>query len=425
MDREQIIQDFSEIYIGQNPGKLIREYHHKKKKEMLLLVITAILIVVLCAVSDNRTSTLESNKIVRNEIEGGKEEISLQMKTAEGKWEDVNLELYPKEYSEEELEQLFLEACEVLPNLIQNKNENLDMVMTDLNLIQEMEGYPFLLEWESSHVQILDEEGHIAYSRDDIDEVVKLTASFQYEDWEDECSLVVHVITKSSRDFTASLEEELKKQEILTRKNEEFYLPDTFMGASLQWRYRSGNSAIVLGILFLIIIPFISHEKDREIHNQAGRRKEQLQEDFPEFISKLILLIEAGMSIRGAIVRIAEDNQKRQDEEKRYLYAELMYICRQMKNGLPEKEAYELLAKRCNLACYKKLSGLLVQHLQKGGSSILDTLRNEARKASEEQRRQIQKKGEEMGTKLLFPMMIMLGIVMVFIMVPALFSFQM
>ena len=37
----------------------------------------------------------------------------------------------------------------------------------------------------------------------------------------------------------------------------------------------------------------------------------------------------------------------------------------------------------------------------------------------------IQKKGEEMGTKLLFPMILMLGIVMVFILVPALLSFQM
>ena len=43
----------------------------------------------------------------------------------------------------------------------------------------------------------------------------------------------------------------------------------------------------------------------------------------------------------------------------------------------------------------------------------------------EEQKRNLQKKGEEMGTKLLFPMIMMLGIVMVFIMVPALYSFQM
>jgi len=336
----------------------------------------------------------------------------------------VILELHPKEYSKEELEQLFLEACKVLSEEILNENETLDMVSSDLNLVQEIEGYPFLLRWESSCPQVLDEKGHITCSFGDVDEVVELTAVFQYEDWENQYYLSVHVITKSTKDFIASLEEEIKKQESLTREEEEFYLPDTFEEVSLQWRYVPGNSAIILGILFCAIIPFISYEKDREIHNQTRKRKEQLQEDFPEFISKFILLLEAGVSIREAIFRIAEDEQKKQNQVKRYLYVELMYLCRQMKNGLPEKEAYELLGNRCNLSCYKKLSGLLVQHLKKGGSSILDTLRKESLKASEDQRRQIQKRGEEMGTKLLFPMMIMLGIVMVFIMIPALYSFQ-
>ena len=142
------------------------------------------------------------------------------------------------------------------------------------------------------------------------------------------------------------------------------------------------------------------------------------------FIARLILLLEAGVSIRNAIFHIAEDYRKKSNVGENYLQEELTYICRKMKNGLSEKEGYELLAKRCNLACYKKLSGMLIQHLQKGGSSILYELRNESLKASEEEKRRLQKRGEEMGTKLLFPMMLMLGIVMIFIMVPALFSFQ-
>ena len=74
---------------------------------------------------------------------------------------------------------------------------------------------------------------------------------------------------------------------------------------------------------------------------------------------------------------------------------------------------------------YFKLTSLLIQHMQKGSITILESLRKEVLKAKEEQKGRIQKRGEEMETKLLFPMMIMLGIVMIFIMVPALFSFQM
>ena len=131
------------------------------------------------------------------------------------------------------------------------------------------------------------------------------------------------------------------------------------------------------------------------------------------------------MSIKGAFFRIGEDYRKKEKKKENYLYTELLYVCRQMRNGLTEKSAYELLGKRCDLSCYKKLSGLLIQQLQKGGSGILESLREESARASEEEKRRIQKKGEEMGTKLLFPMILMLAIVMIFILVPALLSFQM
>lgn len=425
VSREQVVKDFSELCIGQNPKQLAEEYCQRKKKEMFLLIIAAGFIVAICIVNDLKSSIIDDNRVFRKEAEGGKEEISLQMKTEEGKWQEILLTLYPKEYSEEELEQLFLEACKILPTLIQKENDSLEHVNSDLELLQEIEGFPFSLNWESSNPQVIDEEGNLVYGEESLDEIVELTVTFIYENWEKELNLSAHIFAQSIKDFKVSLEDTLKEQELLTRDQKEFYLPNRFMENSLQWRYSPGNSAIVLGILFSIMLPFISYQKDQEIHNQTKKRKEQLQESFPEFINKLILLMEAGMSIRVALFRIAEDYQKKQHKEKSCLYEELIYICRQMKNGLSEREAYELLGKRCNLPCYKKISSLLIQHLQKGGSSILETLRKESGKASEDQKRQIQKKGEEMGTKLLFPMIILLGIVMVFIMVPALFSFQM
>lgn len=421
-----MIKDFSELYIGKNPGQLVKEYEKKKKKEMLFLLIAALAVIGLCIRNDWQNSRLdESYRLLREGTDGGKKEVSLQMKTEEEVWEDISLELYPKEYSKEELQLLFIEACKEIPQAIQNENESLENVSSDLNLIPEIEGYPFLLTWDSSDTEVIDYEGHLMDYQEDLDRIVELTAVLEYGEWEKEYKLSVHVIKKVERNFISSLKDTLKQQEKQTREQKEFYLPKKFWEKEVQWRYPPGNSSIVLGALFSMILPLIFFQKDKEIHEQARKRKEQMQEDFPEFISKLILLMEAGMNIRGAFFQIAEDGQKVQSKNTNYLQEELNYVCRQMKNGLSEKDAYELLGKRCNLACYKKLSGLLIQHLQKGGSRILETLRAESQKASEEQKRQIQKKGEEMGTKLLFPMIIMLGIVMIFIMVPALFSFQM
>ena len=278
---------------------------------------------------------------------------------------------------------------------------------------------------KSSKEEIINSDGKLIFAEEFLDESVELTAIFSYENWEKEYVMPVHVSAGKPKELLPSLEEELKIQEGRTREKRQFHLPENVGNQLLQWRYPPGNSSLILGILFLFMIPFISYEKDQEIHNQAKRRSTQLQESFPEFISKLILLMEAGMNIRGAFFRIGEEYQKKRQFKKDYLYEEVLYVCRQMKNGLTEREGYELLGKRCGLACYKKLSGLLIQHLQKGGSSILESLREESARAKEEQKRALQKKGEEMGTKLLLPMIIMLAIVMVFIMVPALYSFQM
>lgn len=51
-------------------------------------------------------------------------------------------------------------------------------------------------------------------------------------------------------------------------------------------------------------------------------------------------------------------------------------------------------------------------------------LEQEAEEAFEERKNSAKKLGEEAGTKLLFPMLLMLGIVIAIIMVPALLSFQ-
>lgn len=425
MNQEQIVKDFSELYIGQNPKQLTQQYLQKKKKEMFLIIIAAIVIVALCAFSDFQNSHIENNIIFRKDTDGTKAEIPLQIKIEDEKWKDIIVTLHPKEYSEDELEEMFVHACKDLADMIHMENADLKQVNSDLNLVQEVNGFPFTIRWESSKEQVIDAEGKLIFGKESLNESVELTAIFTYEDWEREYVLPVHVLVNEPEDLMLSLEEDLKTRESSTREERQFHLPEIFENQILQWRYPPGNSSIILGILFLFMIPFISYEKDQEIHKQAKKRNTQLQESFPEFISKLILLMEAGMSIRGAFFRIGEDYQKKRQFEKDYLYEEVLYVCRQMKNGLTEREGYELLGKRCGLACYKKLSGLLIQHLQKGGSSILETLRGESAKAMEEQKRNLQKKGEEMGTKLLFPMIMMLGIVMVFIMVPALYSFQM
>ena len=68
---------------------------------------------------------------------------------------------------------------------------------------------------------------------------------------------------------------------------------------------------------------------------------------------------------------------------------------------------------------YTRFCTILSQSLKKGSVEICTRLRQEGERATEAGLQFQKKRGEEAETKLLFPMVIMMGIVMLLVMVPA------
>ena len=107
----------------------------------------------------------------------------------------------------------------------------------------------------------------------------------------------------------------------------------------------------------------------------------------------------------------------------RYVYEEVLYTCREMESGVSEAEAYERFGRRCGLPEYIRLGSVLSQNLKKGARGLTALLEEEALSSMTERKNNARKLGEKAGTKLLFPMILMLGIVMVILMVPAFLAF--
>ena len=71
-----------------------------------------------------------------------------------------------------------------------------------------------------------------------------------------------------------------------------------------------------------------------------------------------------------------------------------------------------------------KMGALLSQNLRKGTKGLGDMLSMEAIEAMEERRNRAKRLGEEAGTKLMIPMVMMLIVVMIIVVVPAFMSIQ-
>ena len=71
---------------------------------------------------------------------------------------------------------------------------------------------------------------------------------------------------------------------------------------------------------------------------------------------------------------------------------------------------------------YIKLGSLLSQNLKKGSKGLASILEKEAASSMEERQNMARKLGEQAGTKLLFPMAMMFGVVLTVLIVPAFLS---
>ena len=107
---------------------------------------------------------------------------------------------------------------------------------------------------------------------------------------------------------------------------------------------------------------------------------------------------------------------------KRYVYEEMLLTLREMNSGVPEASAYENFGRRCSLPMYIKLGSLLSQNLKKGSKGLTAMLEHEAVLSMDQHKMAVRKLGERASVKMLLPMILMFGVVLIILMVPAFLS---
>ena len=107
---------------------------------------------------------------------------------------------------------------------------------------------------------------------------------------------------------------------------------------------------------------------------------------------------------------------------KGYAYEELQRMIFEIDNGMSKQQAYQAFAERCDLQPYRKLASLLQSEQKMGNRELIERLHEEADRVFAERKNTARRLGEEAGTKLLFPMMLMLIIVMGIVIFPAFLS---
>lgn len=199
-------------------------------------------------------------------------------------------------------------------------------------------------------------------------------------------------------------------------------LPTEIDGQRIYYSEHEDRSYLLLPLLGVIAAMAIYMRQGQARRTEKKQREALLMLDYSELVSKLMVYIGAGLTVRNALETISQHFDAliaRGIKEDRPLYQELRTMVIQFRRNMPESDIYLSFGRRVNLKPYTKLVSLIEQNRMNGARNLRAMLELEMEDAFEQRKTTARRLGEEAGTKLLLPLFIMLGIVMIIVIVPA------
>ncbi len=396
----------------------------------LMIFLGAALLSAAMTARGDLEDTAREGYLTREEYGGADEEKAVVLSTEESS-QEITVSVEARKLSAGEIRRHLEEAGKELNRAVFPDGVRPEHVDEDLRLPDTVKGHPVRVSWMTDLPEILDFEGHnllMTGSSKDAGEGIPviLTAEIICEDVSAEKVFPVTVYPKKMTDAErmAYMAAEAVR-ETNDASEEKVRLPEQVGGRAVSWKTPDDGSGLLLLFLGILTAVFYVYADAVKKDTEEQKRIEQMKQDYPGIISKLVLLVSAGMSLRSAFYRIGRDYRTGllQGGAQRAGYEEIVAMTKEMEHGIPEAEAYGNLGKRVRCPVYKTFSTLLVQNLMRGGSDMAGLLMREADEAFDERKKRARVLGEEAGTKLLLPMMLMLCIVMAILIVPAFFAF--
>lgn len=355
-------------------------------------------------------------------------EEKLEVSVGNQKPERITLSVPAKAYSKEEIEEAFSAAIEALDEIILGENLSFHNVNRNMDLVTEIPDSPVVLSWETDRPLLIDSRGLLSDEIPEAGAAVTVKAELELQGETTEYSRKVQVYPPEEKGREAVLKElkkAVEKQNEAYPEETAYYLPDHLNGETVTWKKVPDPTGLELMALAAAAGAACWAANGRDEEQKRQKREEEMLRDYPEIISKMVLLLGAGLSMRKVLERIAMDYRKNLvlGGKKRFAYEEILLTCQEMDSGIPEQEAYQRMGMRCGTGAYRSLTVLLTQNLKKGSKGLLELLKQESQEAFEERRRQAKAAGEKASTKLLLPMGMMLAVVLVILTVPAFLSF--
>ena len=393
------------------------------KLKYWLIVAAGFILFIVCSTFLNNTEL--SNYIQRPYVDEDDTEVKIEVEGLLEGSQKIEIPVSKRVYSNEEVKEAMKKGMDEILKILPGENTSLQNITTDLNPVSELSDLGLSLKWDFGDSDIIDIQGKV--DNENLSESVDIDigVTLSYESYEESYVIPARVMPKpmsADESLIKRFKDYISVADKKSAGESGFYLPESFEGKKLVYHLEDGMNFHLIWIMGIIVAILLYLREKNNDRQKLEKKKRELLKDYPDIVSKLIVFIGAGLSVRQSWEGIVKDYES-ENKEKRYAYEEMAKSLARLKTGTQENVVYKEFGRSCLLRQYMKLASLLEQNRKSGISTLSTLLGMESQSAWEERLNLAKREGEELNTKLLLPLFMMLLIVMMMIIVPALLIF--
>ncbi|MDO3408633.1 type II secretion system F family protein [Saccharibacillus sp. CPCC 101409] len=159
----------------------------------------------------------------------------------------------------------------------------------------------------------------------------------------------------------------------------------------------------------------------KDLAAKVKKREEQILMELPEMLNKIVLLVGAGETVQQALLRCSQQKEG----SGHPLYKELERMVGEWRSGDPFHQAFEQFGKRCGVQESTVFVTTVLLNHKRGGGEFALALRDLSRTLWDKRKALGRIQGEKASSKLVFPMVLIFGVVLLMVGGPAMMLIQM
>lgn len=191
-------------------------------------------------------------------------------------------------------------------------------------------------------------------------------------------------------------------------------------GESLVWEQESGRNTVPILAVCILVMAALYKNRFRVLEKKKQEEQDSVIRQLPEFVNRLVLLLNAGLVLSTAFERSVEESRTLSDTGEDYFYTKLQEIYMRVKtsNGSMHRELREF-ARSSGIKELIRVANIISDNVSKG-TGLTEKLQAESEILWMNRKKNCEERGKLAETKLTLPLVIFLLVLIVITIAPAL-----